>query len=188
MIGFWKFMAQWCPAAVLGCSVAEGFGVARAKSPAETLLTSVLAQAITPSLKAVGFRKSGMNYHRRHGEVVQVVNIQVSQGSTWAEKEFYVNVGIAFDAICNLAGVLILDRPKEYDCDIRGTRDRIARNQTRGSLPTSGKRLQGIAGAEVCFRHVCGRKRTGSTLPDDSCVSGCDLPPAGPGDAVRAHS
>lgn len=99
--------------------------MARADSPAEALLTDVLAQAVTPPLKTAGFRKSGTNYHRRHGEVVQVVNIQVSHGSTWTEKEFYVNAGIAFDAICALAGVPVLDRPKEHECDSRGTRDRL---------------------------------------------------------------
>jgi hypothetical protein len=99
--------------------------MARADSPAEALLADVLAQAVTPHLKAAGFRKSGMNYHRRHGETVQVVNAQLSHGSTWSEKCFYVNAGIAFDAICTLAGVPMLDRPKEHECDNRGTRDRL---------------------------------------------------------------
>jgi hypothetical protein len=99
--------------------------MARADSPAEALLADVLAQAVTPPLKAAGFRKSGTNYHRRRGETVQVVNVQVSRGSTWSEKEFFVNAGIAFDAICALAGVPVLDRPKEYECDDRGTRDRL---------------------------------------------------------------
>lgn len=100
--------------------------MARVDSPAEALLTEVLSRAVTPPLKAAGFRKSGMNYHRRHGETVQVVNIQVSHGSTASEKVFYVNAGCAFDAICSLAGVPVLDRPKEYECDYRGTRDRLA--------------------------------------------------------------
>jgi len=99
--------------------------MSRAKSPAETLLTEVLAQAVTPSLKAAGFRKTSTSYHRRHGSTVQVVNVQVSHGSNWAEKKFYINVGIAFDAICELAGVPVLEKPKEYECDGRGTRDRI---------------------------------------------------------------
>lgn len=99
--------------------------MARADSPAEALLADVLAQAVTPPLKAAGYRKSGTNYHRRHGETVQVVNVQVSHGSSGSEKEFFVNAGISFDAICALAGVPVLDRPKEYECDDRGTRDRL---------------------------------------------------------------
>ncbi len=99
--------------------------MARSLTPAEALLTEILAQAVTPTLKAAKFRKSSLNYHRRRGETVQVVNIQVSRGSTWTEKEFYINAGLAFDAVCALAGVPVLDRPKEYECDGRGTRDRL---------------------------------------------------------------
>jgi len=45
----------------------------------------------------VRFRKGGTNYHRRHRETAQVVDIQLSRGSTWRDKEFYVNAGAAFD-------------------------------------------------------------------------------------------
>ena len=84
-----------------------------------------LLQALNPTLKAAKFRKSGMNYHRRLGETVQVVNVQVSHGSTGMEKRFYINAGVAFDALCELAGVPVLERPKEYQCDRCGTRDRL---------------------------------------------------------------
>jgi hypothetical protein len=97
----------------------------RAQSPVEALFKDVLAQAVTPRLKAAGFRKADTNYHRRRGATVQVVNIQISHGSSWSEKSFYVNAGIAFDAVCQLAGLPVLDRPKEYECDGRGTRDRL---------------------------------------------------------------
>jgi len=99
--------------------------MARANSNAEAMLTDVLAQSVTPLLKSAGFRKSGRNYHRRHGKTAQVVNIQVSHGSSWSQKEFYINAGIAFDAICTLVGVPVFDRPKEYECDKLGTRDRL---------------------------------------------------------------
>jgi hypothetical protein len=99
--------------------------MARSQSPAEALLKDVVAKAMTPALKAAKFRKSGMQYHRRYGETVQVVNIQVSHGSSSTEKRFYVNAGVAFDAICELADVPVLERPKEYECDTRGTRDRL---------------------------------------------------------------
>ena len=99
--------------------------MARSRSQAETLLTEVMARAVTPVLKGAGFRKSGMNYHRRRGEVVHVVNLQVGHGSTALEKLFYVNVGLAFDALSRLTGLPISERPKEYECDDRGTRDRL---------------------------------------------------------------
>ena len=101
--------------------------MSRAKSPAETLMTELIARTVTPALKAARFRKNSTSYHRRLGTTVQVVNIQVSHGSNWAEKKFYINVGITFDEICQLAGVPILEKPKEYECDDRGTRDRMER-------------------------------------------------------------
>ncbi|WP_406698141.1 DUF4304 domain-containing protein [Singulisphaera sp. Ch08] len=100
--------------------------MAKTYSPAEELLDGVLAQGVTPPLRAAGFRKTGRNYHRRKGGTVQVVNIQVSHGSTGMEKKFFVNAGVAFDAICELAGIPVLDKVKEYECDDRGTRSRLA--------------------------------------------------------------
>lgn len=97
----------------------------RAHSPAESLFVDLLSRAVTPVLKPAGFRKSGMNFHRRHGTTVQVVNFQSSTASTWSEEQFYVNVGISFDAVCQLVGVPVLDKPKEYECDERGFRCRL---------------------------------------------------------------
>ncbi len=119
----------------------------RAQSPAEASLKDVVAQAVTAPLKTAGFRKTGMNYHRRHGQTVQVINVQVSHGSSWMEKKFFVNVGIAFDAVCQLSQVAILERPKEYECDDRGTRDRLG--QLIPDIPDSlvvraGKEVNGI--------------------------------------------
>jgi hypothetical protein len=99
--------------------------MARANSQAEALLKDILGQAVTPLLMVAKFRKSGGNYFRRHGETVHVVNMQVSHGSTWAEKEFFINAGIAFDAICKLADLPVLESPKEYECATRGMRDRL---------------------------------------------------------------
>lgn len=99
--------------------------MARSPNPAETLYQAFIAEAVTPPLREAGFRKNGSNYHRRWGDTSQVVNLQLSRGSTWTEKEFYINVGVAFDAICTLVNVPVLDRPKEYECDDRGTRDRL---------------------------------------------------------------
>jgi hypothetical protein len=95
------------------------------KSPADEFFDWVVREAVTAVLKSAGFRKSGMNYHRRRGTCVQVVNVQVSRLSTRDEKRFYVNVGLAFDELCSLAHVPILEKPKEYECDARGTRDRL---------------------------------------------------------------
>lgn len=99
--------------------------MARDKSPAQTLFDDIVNRAVTSVLKPLGFCKSALNFHRRHKDVVQVVNLQSSHGSAWDEKLFYVNVGLAFDAVCQLSNNEILEKPKEYECDSRGTRDRL---------------------------------------------------------------
>lgn len=95
------------------------------KAPLQSLFDDLVKRSVTSVLKPLGFRKSALQFHRRHKEVVQVVNLQSSHGSTSAEKLFYVNVGLAFDAVCELTETEILEKPKEYDCDSRGTRDRL---------------------------------------------------------------
>ena len=99
--------------------------MARDKSPADSLFDEIVKRAVTAILKPLGFRKSALSFHRRNKDVVQIVNLQSSHGSAWDEKAFYINVGLAFDAICELTDNEILEKPKEYDCDERGTRDRL---------------------------------------------------------------
>lgn len=99
--------------------------MAREKSPAQSLFDDIVRLAVTSVLKPLGFRKSALSFHRRYKDVVQVVNLQSSHGSAWNEKLFYVNVGVAFDAVCQLTNTEILEKPKEHDCDSRGTRDRL---------------------------------------------------------------
>ncbi len=101
--------------------------MAASKSSVQILFDEMVKQAVTSVLQPLGFRKSGLNFHRRRNEIVQVVNVQSSSGNTSDQKHFYVNVGLAFDAICQLTGEDILETPKEYECDSRGTRDRLER-------------------------------------------------------------
>ncbi|WP_394373302.1 DUF4304 domain-containing protein [Marinobacter xestospongiae] len=70
-------------------------------------------------------KKSATNYFRRDGNVSLVVNFQSSHQSTWDERLFYINIGIAFDEICLHEGIEILERPKEVDCNSRGPSVRI---------------------------------------------------------------
>jgi hypothetical protein len=99
--------------------------MARDKSATEVLFDDLVRQSVTAVLQPVGFRKSALSFHRRHGEVVQVVNIQSSQYSSRDEKQFYINVGLAFDALCRLTGAEIPDRPRIPECDACGTRSRL---------------------------------------------------------------
>jgi Domain of unknown function (DUF4304) len=91
----------------------------------ETTFKTLVQEAITPALKPAGFKKTGLTYHRRHGETVQVINLQQSAWNQCDRKEFFVNVGAAFDQIYQLRQQEILAKPKEYECDEVGTRDRL---------------------------------------------------------------
>ncbi len=55
--------------------------MARAYQPAEAVLKSVLADAVNPALKAAKFKKTALNYHRRHGETVQVGSLDTIHNS-----------------------------------------------------------------------------------------------------------
>ena len=123
----------------------------RGKSPAQVLFDATVKQAVAPVWKALRFRKSGTNFHRRHGDVVQVVNLQSSHGSEASEKRFYVNVGLAFDAVCELTGLEILEKPKEYECSDRGNRWRLENLiddvPDRWSLRVDGDDTEAVAAA-----------------------------------------
>lgn len=95
------------------------------KTLAQAMLDNVLSRAISPVLRPIGFRKSAANYHRRHGSTIQVVNVQSGQYSQWHWKEFFINVGIAFDEICQLTNTIVLEKPKHYQCQDRGTSSRL---------------------------------------------------------------
>jgi hypothetical protein len=58
----------------------------------------IVATSVAPLLKEHRFRKQRLTFHRRRGDVTQVVNVQISHGG----RRFYVNVGIMCDAISAL--------------------------------------------------------------------------------------
>jgi hypothetical protein len=92
---------------------------------AHELFDDIVKGAVTPILKPLGFRKTALNFYRRHKDTVQVINLQSSSGSYWQEKLFYINVGIAFDAICQFAQLEILEKPRYYFCSERGMNQRL---------------------------------------------------------------
>lgn len=94
-------------------------------SASRTAFNELMRRSVTPVLKPLGFKKSSANYLRRLGDVVQVVNLQVSHGSTALSLSFYINVGLAFDAVCKLTDNTVSEKPKEYECDARGMRARL---------------------------------------------------------------
>ena len=97
-----------------------------ADSPGRTDMLRVIAEAVVPLTKPAGFRKSGMNFHRRRGEAVQVLGFRMNvAGCCTTRCEFGADLGLSFDSMCELAELPILDKPSEADCDYRVTRDSL---------------------------------------------------------------
>jgi hypothetical protein len=86
---------------------------------AAEIIQRIISLGLKPLAKRCGFRKSGLNFYRRLGEVVQVINIQLSHSNYRSEGAFYVNVGLAFDGLWRTVGQPIPERPKEYQCHFR---------------------------------------------------------------------
>jgi Domain of unknown function (DUF4304) len=108
--------------------------VARIMTASDTFDTFVRT-SVAPPLKAAGFKKTALNWHRRRGRAVHVINMQHSTGNTHESKLFYMNVGVALDELCFHMGVEMSEKPKEYACDEIGVRGRI--NDFVPGLPTS---------------------------------------------------
>jgi hypothetical protein len=94
-------------------------------------LNDLLRQTLVPLAKAARFRKTRLNFHRRLGSVVHVINIQLSQGNTWDEARFYVNIGVSFDELCTLCKQPVNEAPKEYECHWRQRMEQVI----DGALP-----------------------------------------------------
>ncbi|MCY1081556.1 DUF4304 domain-containing protein [Archangium lansingense] len=63
-----------------------------------------MSVAVAGLARSRGFRKKGLTFRRKHGQTPQVINFQLSRGNTAAEGDFYVNIGISFDAVTALGG------------------------------------------------------------------------------------
>lgn len=65
-------------------------------SEARRQVTALVTAHIAPLMKTAGFRKRGLVFERKRGEVTQLVTIQLSSGG---DGTFMVNIGLVFDAI-----------------------------------------------------------------------------------------
>jgi hypothetical protein len=86
---------------------------------ARDIIVEIVSHGVAPAAKSAGFKKSALNFHRRVASVIQVINFQLSQGNFADQGRFYVNVGLAFDALWLLEGRPIPDRPREVKCHFR---------------------------------------------------------------------
>lgn len=86
---------------------------------ARDLIAELVALSLTPLLRAAGFKKTAFSFHRRLGDVVQVVNVQLSGSNSGEQGSFYINVGLSFDRVCLLEGKPVNLKPKEFECQFQ---------------------------------------------------------------------
>ena len=79
----------------------------------------LLSGSVKPLLKAHGFGKKGLSFHRRLADLIFIINFQNSQGNTPAQTKFYVNCGIYSMKIDEVIGRTPCTEPKEYECHFR---------------------------------------------------------------------
>jgi hypothetical protein len=85
---------------------------------ARELIGDAIGRAVAPLLKGAGFRKAGLRFHRVAGEVVQVIEFQLSQANFADTGRFYVNIGIGIDELWELEGRPRPARPKAQECQV----------------------------------------------------------------------
>jgi hypothetical protein len=85
----------------------------------QEIIGSIVNASVTKVAREAGFKKSRLNFFRRKGASVQVINIQLSRWNRGFEAYFYVNIALAFDELRIHEGTPIAEAPKEYECDFR---------------------------------------------------------------------
>lgn len=87
---------------------------------AEARAQQLVREHVAPLVKEAGFRKTRLNWHRRRGSAVHVINIQHSQWNSHESKVSYVNVGFALDELCRWAGEAVNERILHHHCGLVG--------------------------------------------------------------------
>jgi hypothetical protein len=65
---------------------------------AKPIVTKLVTTSLAPLLKEHGFKKDALTFTRQRGDVLQIINIQISHGGA----SFYVNVGLLVGAMKKL--------------------------------------------------------------------------------------
>lgn len=66
---------------------------------AKPAVNALLKEHAVPLMKLHGFTKKGLTFTRQRGDVLQIVNVQISQGGA----AFYLNVGLVVGALADLS-------------------------------------------------------------------------------------
>jgi hypothetical protein len=83
------------------------------------IIEQIVKNSVAGIARSAGFKKSRLNFFRRKGSVIQVINIQLSCYNRGSEGQFYVNVAFAFDEFRHYISKPIDETPLEYECDFR---------------------------------------------------------------------
>src|SRR3954452_19968823 len=87
---------------------------------ARDLIGAVVVRGVAPLLKGAGFRKARpLRFQRLTGEVVQVIDFQLSQANFADTGEFFVNVALGIDRLWELEGRAPPDWPKSHEFQVR---------------------------------------------------------------------
>lgn len=95
-------------------------------SSAPEFIEQIVKAGVTPTLKPLGFRKSGRTFRRTVESAVQVINVQSCKWNTADEASFRINLGVFFPEIFYAlygkeGGKVSAAGPHEPDCTIRTT-------------------------------------------------------------------
>ncbi|MGG6460919.1 MAG: DUF4304 domain-containing protein [Candidatus Eiseniibacteriota bacterium] len=85
----------------------------------QDIIVSIVNASITKVARDAGFKKYHLNFFRRKGTVIQVINVQLSPWNRGLEAYFYINIALEFDELRTHEGKPIIEMPKEYQCDFR---------------------------------------------------------------------
>lgn len=84
--------------------------------PVRKTIAQIVDHSIKPQARLAGFKKTGLHFHGRNGELVHVITIQLSQYNFGATGGFSVNIGIAFDKLYALRRLPINPKPSAHTC------------------------------------------------------------------------
>jgi hypothetical protein len=86
---------------------------------ARKMIEDIINICLVKISKEEGFKKKRLNFFRRNGLVVQLINIQLSAYNIGSTGSFYVNIAFAFDEFRNHQSIPITEAPVEYMYDFR---------------------------------------------------------------------
>jgi hypothetical protein len=83
------------------------------------LFNQLITEKVNPYLKSEGFKKKGLSFYKRTGDLIYLFNFQNSRGNSAEQATFYINCGIHSTIVDKVLGAKEKPEPKEYECYFR---------------------------------------------------------------------